>query len=579
MGLLSLLISIICAVVVLFANNNINELRLRVYELEQIIKSGKSYQIQEKQQTPINTDPILDWANKPTVDNHNLDKQNLTNTSQSTEARPHRDIWEWFQKDVLVKIGALMILLAVIWFLNNVLGVLSNEVKLLITILLSLALYCVGLYYLKTRKILGEVLLALGTVSAIISLSVGHFLLGITPWIVVIIASIILIGIVYYVAYSTKSNKLAYLATLGFYIVPFLSYSGNNSSESLLVYLLVVNTLVALTMVKMKWFRLSTLSVLMTIIYIGVAVVIHSVSHSSNIQNNFDSPTFWLIVLDVMTLFVINIFQTIDNNSINFFAYFNNFLINLLTVIIIPLLFFNEYQNISLIALVLLMYTLAFVLFSKGINKNYIYIQLISTIGLITFLIFSLFGASAWLPLILALEFLVASIVFKTVFRYAVTDSIFLILQLLPLMIVFFDLLWVSNRVFEMLLTLLLIMGHILYLQDKELEPLDNILFFITGGLLLRNIWLVIELLLDFSPLATIISMVLLTVLSIVGIFVTPSRYKSLEFRIFSALVLCFVLARLFLIDVWLLDVPFRIVVFIVIGALLILTTFINKKK
>ena len=515
-----------------------------------------------------------------------LAHEELTSNIQTTQVptAPSFDIVAWFAKDWLVKVGALMVFLAATWFLGNVFGAISNELKVIIVLFISVAVFLGGLFLLNINKVYGEVLLILGAFTAISTLSIGHFVLGLFPWFVVTLGSLLLIGLVFYIAISKQSFNLATVATIGFYLVPFISSSGENNFVVLGLYLLIINVMIMLLSKKLNWYFLATISIIATFFYI--AVMSPSILQLDPLQaKTYFKPEFWIVILNIIVLYAVNIIQTVSKHNVTFITYLNNILISLLLIVVIPLLFFQEFQNFIILILIVVLFALSVVLYKLKINLNYIYIQLVSCAGLFIYLTYSLFGNTQWFAFLLAIEFLVASYSMSRVFQTDEPEKGFLAAQFLPILVCFGSLadIFGTNVVnFPVLLALITVLVHIVLFKynasdDNRAEPLPNILFFITLLGIARSIWLISSGIIMDPNLVVILNMVLYTIISIFLIFISPPKFKNLELKYLGWIILGFVLIRLFLIDVWALSLEARIVVFVMVGILLILTPFLSK--
>ena len=128
-------------------------------------------------------------------------------------------------------------------------------------------------------------------------------------------------------------------------------------------------------------------------------------------------------------------------------------------------------------------------------------------------------------------------------------------------------------------------MTGVLLLRKKQNQVMDDgseqlvgwDLIIIGSLYILRLLWLCFGVL--FAPdTAVMMSLVVYTVLGLVCYF-RGGLHDQKGIRLYGALCLGFVVARLFLIDVWEMEMAQRIITFVVLGLLLMSTAFVGRKK
>lgn len=172
---------------------------------------------------------------------------------------------EWIKKDFFVKLGALLVLLPVVWFLTQLVknGVIGPVGQVSIGLLTGVALMWFGLRRSATFPHQGGIFTVLGSTIILITVFIGrevYFLFTPLSALVVMALSVMFVS---YVAILYRSPNLALASILLGAIVPFLT--GAESSNTLMLFtyltLLVLGGLWILTRMESPYLLLSTLGV------------------------------------------------------------------------------------------------------------------------------------------------------------------------------------------------------------------------------------------------------------------------------------------------------------------------------
>ncbi len=105
----------------------------------------------------------------------------------------------------------------------------------------------------------------------------------------------------------------------------------------------------------------------------------------------------------------------------------------------------------------------------------------------------------------------------------------------------------------------------------------DATLITVGGLYYLALIWLCLHALLG-DQLGTAVSLVTYTVIGL-GLYIGGLKTSDEFARLFGAMIVGGVVLRLLIVDIWDLELIFRIIAFFVIGVLLLATAFINKRR
>ncbi len=114
--------------------------------------------------------------------------------------------------------------------------------------------------------------------------------------------------------------------------------------------------------------------------------------------------------------------------------------------------------------------------------------------------------------------------------------------------------------------------------EDKEFLDVGPLFIKVASIYGYALIWKVLHSTLGEDDIAVMISLVIYTIVGIVTYFYGKLENKN-SFRVYGGILLGCVIARLFLVDVWNMELTGRIITFFLLGALLVSTAFIGKGK
>lgn len=115
-------------------------------------------------------------------------------------------------------------------------------------------------------------------------------------------------------------------------------------------------------------------------------------------------------------------------------------------------------------------------------------------------------------------------------------------------------------------------------IEDKEPQQLNAILLVIGSAYAYILLWLSLRAGLQNDNIAVMISLVVYTIIGLICYFYGLANEKR-GLRLYGGVLVGFVVGRLILVDVWRMEIAGRIVTFFLIGALLVSTAFLGRKK
>lgn len=115
-------------------------------------------------------------------------------------------------------------------------------------------------------------------------------------------------------------------------------------------------------------------------------------------------------------------------------------------------------------------------------------------------------------------------------------------------------------------------------IEDKEPKQFNATLLVVGSAYAYILLWLSLHAGLSNDNTAVMISLVVYTIIGLICYFYDLTNEKN-GLRLYGGALVGFVVGRLFLVDVWRMELAGRIVTFFLIGALLVSTAFLGRKK
>jgi len=115
-------------------------------------------------------------------------------------------------------------------------------------------------------------------------------------------------------------------------------------------------------------------------------------------------------------------------------------------------------------------------------------------------------------------------------------------------------------------------------IEDKEPQQFNATLLIVGSAYAYIILWLSLHAGLQNDNTAVMISLVIYTIIGLIAYFYGLTNEKR-GLRLYGGALVGFVVGRLFLVDIWRMELAGRIVTFFLIGALLVSTAFLGRKK
>lgn len=487
----------------------------------------------------------------------------------------------WLKEDWLLKLGALLLLIGFGWFvtyafLNNWIGPVG---RISLGLLAGVGILALGFWRIKNYLHQGGIFIVLGSTTIILTVFAARAVYGFfTP--------LTALGIMFLasatvalasVKYKSKALALGSLILAG--IAPLLT-SSNLGDEWLFSYLLAV-TLGAIWVVTVTGWRDLTLA----------ALIMVGLYSFPNIFSSGNSTLLLFVYAFAAIFFITNTAGILKNKGEGSAADMITAAANgifLLSWIVMAAS--DEWKSLIIVGWMLLFIIAAFVIFQITGKKEPFYIYAGVGVGML--------GAATAVELsgaALTIAYTIESGVIALV-AYALTRDIEAAensswLMVLPIVLALPSLgssAWnggVFHEDFFVLLVLALTLfgsGIFFFLERKRNSLQSSFmakLLIITGSIYAYLIiWLSLHAAIDNRDSATMASLLIYTVIGLACYFY-GKFHPSRTFLIYGSSIMGIVVVRLLLVDVWNMALTGKIITFFLVGALLISTAFIGRKK
>jgi len=571
---MALFFGVLVAVVLVFVIWKMGEISGRLKEVETILEESKlhghkDYKVEHHQQSHTEVKSV------ETIHHH----------TEPKGPNYFGDFIDWLKTDWLMKLGALFVLAAIVWFVryaivNNWIGEMG---RVAMGIVVGAGILLGGFTQLKKRPIPGQVLMSLGAVAILFTVYIARNYYNIfTPQAALGIMAFTAI-MVAIVAVTNHSLSLAVTAFLGGMIAPLLINSNEGNYLFLNMYVLILDCGIFTIVAIRGWRVLLPMALVATGIY------------SLNTFNAGDLGQIgtWVFMWFYYSLFFIGTFSAVlSSKKITT----GDMLTTIVTVILaitwvgkyVP----DEWQSMVLAVAILFAVVVAVIAIKIGAPKKVVYLSGAAGIALLgAATSFELEDQSLVIALALEAVGIVALVryVLFDVKATLITSLLFVFPVILSLES-FADYNWLLNKDFFVLLVTgasLCYVATMIYTlkgrdEAKEYESelttvsiaeyIISIIFFV--GL----IWRSLESIIVSDSTAHGTALVIYTVAALTLFFTGLSR-QSKTLRFMGLGILIAVILRLVFVEVWEMVLVARTITFVVIGILLITTAFFQKKQ
>lgn len=508
------------------------------------------------------------------------------NVSLSTEENNiFNRFTEWFKEDWLLKLGALLLLIGFGWltsyaFMNNWIGPMG---RIAFGIIAGLVFVVLGWWRIKKYIHQGGIFLVLGSTVILLTVFAGREIYDFFTPISALAIMFISTAFVALASVKYSSNSLALSSLILAGIAPLLVRVSSLGDIWLFSYLFVV-TLGAVWIVTMTGKRELTIAALSIF-------AIYSIPHFSPF-NNSEMSTLLLFAYAFATLFFITntlgIIKLREKNiTYDTITAFGN---GLLLLVWISVGAGDEWKSLIMSFWMVVFSVGAFAVFviTKKREPFYVYAG-VGVAMLAAATAVELNGAALTIAYTIevGLLSLISYLLLKDI---KIIDKLsFLFVGPIILSLSSMDSgLWSNgfiNKDFFVLLVLSVVLsalGAFFFVSvpnDEQKETKISSRFIVAGSMYIYILlWLSLHSIMSNDDTAVMISLIIYTIIGI-AVYFYGLKNDNRGFRVYGAILLGFVFGRLILVDIWTMELAGRIITFFLIGALLVSTAFLGKKK
>lgn len=588
--------SIIIALAILFFYHLYisDKLKAITYELDILKRLQSSRPVSATQPTPATIDTavtsVVSDASEPLhsfIPASQRQPQFSTTPAQPPYVSPPPSAFElWFKQDVLVKVGALLLLIAFGWFVsyafaNDWIGPVG---RIALGIVAGVGVMILGIVRIGKWPHQGAIFTVLGSTIIILTLFAAR---GIYDFFTPASALGLMFMTVAFVAFvSVRYNReqLAIASLLLGAVAPLLINvpAPDITGLSLYLLMLVLGTL---------WVVYLNHSALLTPLALGVVALYGLPYLGAPLSEDTLIALFFAFVF-VAIFFVTNVVSILSSRSQNLAGEQAHYLTAIGTGLYLFAWIAAKAPETWLTPLYLVWMLVfaagAFVVYVRTSNRLPFYIYGSVALGLLSAATANEFAGPMLtivytiqlLTMVLAADYLVmnSKVASKLVWLF-VPLSLFALQHVVSPV-------W-QNGIFHgdffaaIIVTLALLIVGVRFKQsragDDSSQTITSALLLIGGLYVLVLIWLVFHAVMASGP-ATTFSLVTYTLGGLV-FYITGRRENNKNLTTIGMLLIAGVVGRLLLIDVWMLELEQRIILFFIIGVLLLSTAFIKKGK
>ncbi len=491
---------------------------------------------------------------------------------------------EWLSKDLIMKIGALFILMAIGWFVKHAFA--ENWIgpagRIALGLITGVGLLALGAWRIRKYEHQGAIFLVLGSTIVLTTVTAGRVLYQFfTPLsaLGLIFLSVLFVAFVS-LKYHRNSLALAGLILAG--MAPLFSDLPSQGLTINFTYLLTIILGTLWLVYRTGWRNLTLTALILTFVL---------TSPSLANPNEQELALLWVFIFTGI-FFIANIVSLIRqrgglSSGTNLFTAIGTAFFLMVWVFDVAN---PEVQSLLLTAWALVFAVGAYLVFRSTNFRPPFYVYGITAIILLGAATAAEFQGPA-LTIAFTLEFAALMLV-ATILKFdrSVVSSL-CVLVILPIILALPSIsaptwqIGVLHDDFFVLMILILTLGAVgLFINERyPREPHEFNAGEVLAGLgfvfATILVWLVVHALFRESPdMATMITLTIYTIVGIAAYFTGRERNNT-TYMVAGSALLIIVVSRLLLVDVWNMDFTGRIVTFVAIGALFISTAFIGRKE
>ncbi len=484
---------------------------------------------------------------------------------------------QWCKNDWLMKLGALLLLLALGWFVtyafaNNWIGPIG---RITIGTIVGAIIMQIGNTLIPKKPVPGQTLAVLGGVMILTTIFAARsFYDFFTPASALLIMSIVIVGMAI-IGVFHNARSVAILALLGGAAAPILVDAPTTNELALLSYVFLLNLGTIIVASLRGWRSMNLIALIITAIY-----SLASFGSLPNLQ-------LWIFMGIFFSLFFLTNFlaalRTRQTHSVDLItAGINGVLLLYWVKEYIP----NESASLVLSGVIILIMITTYIFNRINELKSKIYLDCaLALILLASATAFELKGA------VLITAFFIEALLSVILATYALKDTklahYFSTTQLIPIAMTLplildasFSTALFNNPFIPIFIGIVSLTATAIILHrnpSKDLEiPITTAHGVLAGLFTIALIWISSHRILEHHNTAITTALVIYTLSGITALFFAAKK-QSKSLNIAGSIILGGVVLRLLIVDLWSMSIEGKVITFVAIGALLVSTAFFQK--
>ncbi len=507
-----------------------------------------------------------------------FEENTVQNDNRSVQAEAEDEFISWLKRDWLLKLGGVLIILGILFFLSIAFVTMGPVGKITTGYMIGISLMSFGFWWAKkyvnggtSIHVIGALIVILTTYTA---RTPSYDLFGAATALVLIFVTSVVVSLVSFV-YSRK--EVAHLALISAAAAPLLISSDSFSFGELLVYLLVVT-------ISVIW--LAAVSGWRTLILVSqVSVILYSLPHIGKPIVAPDFLSYALVFIFGIVFLLISVISLVRTNGKTVEV---DSIIAALNMVFVSMWIFDSIPKGGqgvMFAFVAFLYSLgAFVVYKFTKNPSSFLVYSILSLALLMTATFVQLTEVARI-IALMLEAGLATLFIRKVSGSDTPGvqivSLFNVLPIIQIAtLILFDIHAGASRFTEAVMvtiTAIIFYGILASLFMKMKSELGKVFTVLFALISVAFIWQFLHSIMNASS-AAFISLVVYTIAGIAILFAGSAKADDELIKV-GRFCLGVIALRVLFVDAWLLGSTFiGVLVCIVVGLLLVSTTFITKK-
>ncbi len=487
----------------------------------------------------------------------------------------------WLKQDILVKVGALLLLMSLAWFVtyafaNNWIGPVG---RIMIGLMVGVSILILGTIRIRLFSSQGAIFTAVGSTTVILTTSAAQYIYEMFSPMSALVIMFTMVVYVAFVSLQYERSSLAYVSLISALLAPFIINSSSADPLQLMLYLLLVVIGTLWVVWRLRVEKITLVALLGVIFYTfavygldtGVALLFAclftGIFFITNIISLIRRYSDWVSPVHVTTALLTGVYLTVS------------------VISLAP----SEWVSSYLLVWTLVFAYGSYIVFVRTLNKIPFYIYSATSLVLLgTATAYELSGA--WLTIMLTAEVLAMVILIARVSKERKYINLATMLFVVPGILTIDHISsyrWFNDLPVDDFLALvaftsaLVVAGversRVLNKPDEShiLESGQGVLYSVAGIYTSIIIWLVFHSIFS-ETMATMLALILYSVTGLL-LYITGKAQSDSYVKKAGIVILVFVVLRLLIVDVGELDMAGRIITFLVIGLMFMSTAFLPK--